>query len=98
MMRWLAGLLASWPARLAIACNLALTTTDFRKELREVAIPTLLIHGDRDVSAPLARTGKPTAELIPDCQLKIYEGAPHGLLYTHMDRLHADVLEFMRAR
>jgi non-heme chloroperoxidase len=33
--------------------------------------------------------------LIPGCRFKVYEGAPHGLLYTHMDRLHADILEFM---
>jgi len=96
LMRWGAGLLANWPSRLAIACNLALTTTDFRRELREVAVPTLVIHGDRDVSAPLELTGKRTAELIPNCRLEVYQGAPHGLLYTHMDRLHTDILEFMR--
>ena len=95
MMRWGAGLLSSWPARLAIACNIALTTTDFRSELRNICVPTLVIHGDRDVSAPLALTGQPTAELIPGCRLKVYAGAPHGLLYTHMDPLHADILDHM---
>lgn len=98
LMRWGAGLLASWPSRLAIACNVALTTTDFRNELRKIAVPTLVIHGDRDASAPLALTGRPTAELIPGCRFKVYEGAPHGLLYTHMDRLHADILQFMGER
>ena len=24
------------------------------------------------------------------------EGAPHGLIYTHMERLHADMLAFLR--
>jgi pimeloyl-ACP methyl ester carboxylesterase len=97
MARWVSGLLMRFPARLAIACNEAMTMTDFRDELRRISVPTLVIHGDRDASAPLPLTGKPTAELIPGCRLEVYEGAPHGLLYTHMDRLHADILRFISA-
>lgn len=96
MMRWGAGMLAQFPARLAIACNEAMTRTDFRPELRRIKVPTLLVHGDRDASAPLALTSKVTAELIPDCRLEVYEGAPHGLMYTHMDRLHRDILRFIQ--
>ena len=89
-------MLAQFPARLAIACNEAMTRTDFRPELRRIKVPTLLVHGDRDASAPLALTSKVTAELIPDCRLEVYEGAPHGLMYTHMDRLHRDILRFIQ--
>jgi non-heme chloroperoxidase len=95
MMRWCAELLTRIPVRVAIACNEALSTADFRRELREISVPALVIHGDRDASAPLTLTGKPTAELIPGCRFKVYPGAPHGLLYTHMERLHADILAFM---
>jgi len=73
-----------------------LTTTDFRADLARVAVPALIIHGDRDVSAPLALTGKRTAELIPHSRLEVYQGAPHGLMYTHMEQLHADILQFIR--
>jgi pimeloyl-ACP methyl ester carboxylesterase len=97
MARWISGLLMRFPARVAIECNKAITATDLRNELRGVSVPALVIHGDRDVSAPLWLTGKPTAELIPGCRLEVYEGAPHGLLYTHMDRLHADILRFIAA-
>jgi non-heme chloroperoxidase len=96
MRRWLAGMLAQWPVRLAIACNESLTRTDFRGDLRKISVPALVIHGDRDASAPLALTGIPTAALIPGSRLEVYEGAPHGLMYTHMDRLHADVLRFIQ--
>ncbi|HZO23603.1 MAG TPA: alpha/beta hydrolase [Steroidobacteraceae bacterium] len=95
MARWLSGLLMRFPARIAVALNEAIASADFRRELPRISVPALVIHGDRDVSAPLALTGKPTAELIPGCRFKVYEGAPHGLLYTHMDRLHADILEFI---
>ena len=96
MRRWLAAMLAQWPVRFAIACNESMTRTDFRGDLRKVSVPALVVHGDRDASAPLALTGIPTAALIPGSRLEVYEGAPHGLMYTHMDRLHADVLRFIQ--
>jgi non-heme chloroperoxidase len=96
MRRWAVDLMRQCPARVAIACNKAVTTTDFRDDLRRISIPALVIHGDRDVSAPLAITGKPTAELIRGSRLKVYEGAPHGLMYTHMERLHADIFQFIQ--
>jgi pimeloyl-ACP methyl ester carboxylesterase len=70
------------------------TRTDFRPELRTITTPTLLIHGDHDVSTPIAKTGRKTAELIPGCHLKVYENAAHGLTITHKDRLSADLLSF----
>ena len=96
MRRWLPEVLARWPVRFAIACNESMTRTDFRGDLRKVSVPALVVHGDRDASAPLALTGIPTAALIPGSRLEVYEGAPHGLIYTHMDRLHADVLRFIQ--
>lgn len=95
MRRWLAAMLAQWPVRFAIACNESLTRTDLREDLRNISIPALVVHGDRDASAPLALTGIPTAALIPGSRLEVYEGAPHGLLYTHTNRLHADILRFI---
>jgi pimeloyl-ACP methyl ester carboxylesterase len=63
--------------------------------MRRIEVPALIVHGDRDRSAPLELTGKPSAELIPGSRLLVYEGAPHGLMSTHMERLHADVLGFV---
>jgi pimeloyl-ACP methyl ester carboxylesterase len=71
---------------------------DFRAEMRGIDVPTLIVQGDRDRSAPVEMTGKPSAELIPDCRLLVYPGAPHGLMFTHMDELNADLLRFMRER
>jgi non-heme chloroperoxidase len=70
--------------------------TDFRAEMRKIEIPTLLIQGDRDRSAPIEITGRPSAELIPGCRFLVHEGAPHGLMFTHMERLHEDILPFER--
>jgi non-heme chloroperoxidase len=53
------------------------------------------VQGDRDRSVPVELTGKPSAELIPGSKLLVYLGSPHGLMFTHMRELHADLLAFM---
>lgn len=72
------------------------TETDFRPELRKISVPTLLIHGDNDTSAPIETTARKTVPLITGCQLKVYEGAAHGLPFTHADQLNADLLAFAK--
>jgi non-heme chloroperoxidase len=65
--------------------------TDFRGELKRIKVPTLLIHGDRDGSAPVELTSAPAAKLIPGAKLIIYQGGPHGLYWTHRNRLNQDI-------
>ena len=79
-----------------IQCNIAVTETDFREELPRIKVPVLLIHGTKDASAAFPLTGQRTAKLIPGCELKVYEGAPHGLFLTHMDRVNEDLLRFIQ--
>ncbi len=95
MMRWGARLVEQVAVPVALACSRAMVEEDFRAEMQQIDVPTLLIHGDRDRSAPIEITGIPSAQLIPGRRFLIYEGAPHGLLFTHMDRLHEDILEFV---
>ena len=54
----------------------------------------LVIHGDKDASAPLER-GRRTAAALANSELRVYEGAPHGLFMTHRERLNADLLDFI---
>jgi len=70
--------------------------TDFRAELPKVKVRTLVIHGDADRTCPLETTGRRVAQLIPGAELRVYEGAPHGIFVTHMERLDNDLLEFVR--
>jgi len=86
--------LTSHQAMLAMAA--IQTTTDFRCELAQIAVPTLLIHGDCDASAPVELTSLPAARLLPDAQLVVYEGGPHGLYYTHRNNLNLDIARFVR--
>ena len=95
MMRWGVTLLTT-PLPITLACSRAMVQADFRAEMRGIDVPTLIVQGDRDRSTPLELTGKPSAEFIPGSRLLVYPGAPHGLMFTHMDELHGDILRFMR--
>jgi pimeloyl-ACP methyl ester carboxylesterase len=96
MMDWAEGFLLTASVPVSLACSRSMVAEDFRAEMRRIEVPTLVIHGERDRSAPLELTGRPTAALIPGARLVVYEGAPHGLMFTHMARLQADILGFLR--
>jgi pimeloyl-ACP methyl ester carboxylesterase len=69
--------------------------TDFRKDLKRIDVPTLVIHGDSDRILPIAATGKHTAELVKGSKLVTVEGGPHGLLWTHAEKVNRELLDFL---
>src|SRR5262245_19880208 len=97
MQEWVRDMMLRTSMKALVECNRSMTSTDFRPELAQITVPTLLIHGDKDVSAPLEVTGRPTALLIPRARLEVYEGAPHGLFLTHMERLTRDLVAFAKS-
>ncbi|MGV7206547.1 alpha/beta fold hydrolase [Oxalobacteraceae bacterium A2-2] len=92
---WLQGMQCS--IRSAYACIKQFSESDFTEDLKKMTIPTLVIHGDDDQIVPLAATARRAAELLPQGELKVYAGAPHGLPTTHKDQLNADLLAFLRS-
>jgi hypothetical protein len=42
--------------------------------------------------------GARSAKMIKGAALSVYKGAPHGLMSTHQQQLHADLLDFARQR
>jgi len=73
----------------------AFSETDFTEDLKRIDVPTLIIHGDDDQLIPIAASALRSHELISNSQLKIYEGAPNGLCWTHRDQLNRDLLAFI---
>jgi pimeloyl-ACP methyl ester carboxylesterase len=71
---------------------------DMREELQKIRVPTLMVHGDRDASAPIDLTGRKTAAVIDGSSLVVYEDAGHGLYASDHDRLNADIIAFIGAR
>ncbi|PCC68784.1 Pimeloyl-ACP methyl ester carboxylesterase [Nannocystis exedens] len=95
MRSWLVSELLRTHVDVAIATQRAVVFSDLRPDLAAIDRPTLILHGDRDVSAPLA-LGQRTAAGITGARLEIYPGAPHGLFVTHVDRVNHDLLAFIR--
>lgn len=78
----------------ATACFRTRAATDLRDDLHGIDLPMLVIHGDRDVSEPVAQ-GRAIAGLVPDCRYIEYPGAPHGMYHTHQQSLLADMQAFI---
>lgn len=91
---WLKSLMWQTSMKALIECHRTFSAADFRKELPSVAVPTLVIHGDRDASGPAALTGERVASMIPGAKFLLYPGAPHGLFLTHAERINADLFAF----
>lgn len=95
-------------AMLAATCEVAMTAspiatlagirtfseTSFVADLPQISIPVRILHGDADATVPIATTGQRAAELLPNADLKVYQGAPHGLFYTHRHDLNRDIAAF----
>lgn len=70
--------------------------TDFRKELKNVSVPTLIIHGDSDNIVPYQTSAEQAAKGISDNTFELIKDAPHGLNLTHRDRVNKLLLGFLK--
>jgi non-heme chloroperoxidase len=71
--------------------------TDVTEDLKTIEVPVLILHGDDDQLVPLENTGVVTAKLLEKSTLKVYGGAPHGLITTAKDQVNKDILAFIRS-
>ena len=74
----------------------AFSETDFTEDLKKIAVPTLVMHGEDDQVVPYANAGPLSAKLIPGAVLKSYPGYPHGMPTTNADRINADLFAFIK--
>lgn len=103
---WLAGLVAAVIGRVSfptvhdpgdvVVTAEALGAFDGRHVVASIKVPLLLIGGDRDRYAP-AQVYRETADLIPACTFRLYQGKDH--VRTIFDtRLPGDALDFVDRR
>ncbi len=71
---------------------------DFRDDIKEINVPTLVIHGDADRILPLDATGARTAKLIPGAKLHVIKDGPHGLNWTHAAEFNEALLNFLESK
>jgi non-heme chloroperoxidase len=83
--------------RATLECAGAFAATDFRAEMSHINVPSLIIHGDADKTVPIESSSEISSRLIPGSHYITYNGAPHGLFYTHKEKLNADLVKFINA-
>lgn len=69
--------------------------TDFRPELKNVTVQTLIVHGDADQIVPIKTAGEQAAKGISNNIYKVIEGGPHGLNVTHAKELNQILVDFL---
>ncbi|WP_084251810.1 alpha/beta hydrolase [Bradyrhizobium sp. AT1] len=75
----------------------AFSETDFSEDLKNIAVPTLVLHGGDDQIVPVADSAQLSVRLLKRGTLKVYDLLPHGLCTTHPDIVNADLLRFVTA-
>ncbi len=76
-------------------CITAFGRTDFRGDVAQVTVPTLVIHGDSDAIVPLEVSGRRAHELIPGSELVVIEGGPHGINTSHPEQFNEALIGFL---
>jgi pimeloyl-ACP methyl ester carboxylesterase len=97
MAQWVLNQFLRASPKAIIECTRSIATGDFRADFRAMTMPTLIIQGNKDEVCPLELTGRKLADAIPGSELRVYEGAPHGIVLTHRDRFTHDLLSYARS-
>ena len=77
-------------------CVTAFGTTDFRRDLQTLDVPTLVVHGDADRIVPIDISGKKSHAMLPGSRYEVLRGAPHGFAATHAEQLDRLLVDFLR--
>lgn len=80
----------------ALACMDAFGTTDFRDDLKQVTVPTLVLHGEADGIVPLEGSGLRTHRAVAHSKLVTVPDAPHGLNVSHPREFNDALVAFLR--
>src|SRR3954467_4710673 len=81
----------------AYDCIKAFSETDLTEDLKKFDVPTLILHGDDDQIVPIGASALLSSKLVKNAQLKVYEGAPHGMATTLKERVSEELLAFIQA-
>jgi len=77
------------------ACGEAVAGHDVIDQLGQIAVPTLVVSGDDDLSTPLEPHSRTLADGIPSARLAVIEHARHIANAEQPDEWNRAVLEFL---
>ena len=79
----------------ALGCMEAFGTTDFRGDLPNVTVPVLVLRGDSDGIVPFEGSGQRTHDALPNSEVHVIAGAPHGVNVSHPREWNDAVITFL---
>jgi pimeloyl-ACP methyl ester carboxylesterase len=94
-LEWTRTVAMSASLKATLQCANSFATTDFRPDLPNFKVPTLIIHGTNDQTVPISASGRPAAAGIANSRLIEYDDAPHGVFATHTQQLIDDLMRFL---
>jgi non-heme chloroperoxidase len=90
---WRQGMMGG--AKAHYDCITAFSETDFTEDLKRIAVPTLVMHGDDDQLVNIKNSAELAVKLLPQGKLKVYQGLSHGMATTHAGLINEDLLAFI---
>lgn len=75
----------------------AFSETDQTDDLKNISVPTLVMHGDDDQIVPIAASAEISVKLLKNGSLKVYKGFSHGMLTVNADVINPDLLAFVKS-
>jgi non-heme chloroperoxidase len=91
---WLQGMAAGYKA--VYDCVKMFSETDFTEDLKKIDVPTLILHGDDDQIVPIGASALLSSKIVKNAALRVYPGAPHGMVSTLKNQINADLLGFIQ--
>ena len=80
----------------ALAAMNSFATTDFREDLKNISVPTLVIHGDADAIVPFEGSGTRSHEAIAASELYVVANGPHGINVSHAEEFNKALIAFLQ--
>jgi non-heme chloroperoxidase len=69
---------------------------DFGADIKQIDIPTLILHGTADRILPIGGQGRRLHAALPDARYVEIEGGPHVMCVTHATEVNRELLAFLR--
>lgn len=88
---WLGTMVLDASRKLVADFQRVIAASDFGTEAAALDVPVVIVHGDRDASAPIDVTARRYAAIIPNAELIVYQHVAHGVMITHAKQLASDI-------
>ena len=73
----------------------ALRDADLRPNLAKIEVPTAIMHGVHDSSAPMEITAEVNHKAIANSQLILFENSGHGIFLDEREKLNTELMRFV---